>query len=75
MITKVLYFLMTLLLYVILFVIWCKFSYVIKMTSVVENVLNDNEFFANAVDMPKQRFEQQRKRKWLEGAISKENMH
>lgn len=54
---------MTLLLYVILFVIWCKFSYVIKMTSVVENVLNDNEFFANAVDMPKQRFEQQRKRK------------
>ena len=75
MITKVLYFLMTLLLYVILFVIWCKFSYVIKMTSVVENILNDNEFFANAVDMPKQRFEQQRKRKWLEGAISKENMH
>ena len=63
MITKVLYFLMTLLLYVI------------KMTSVVENILNDNEFFANAVDMPKQRFEQQRKRKWLEGAISKENMH
>ena len=66
---------MTLLLYVILFVIWCKFSYVIKMTSVVENILNDNEFFANAVDMPKQRFEQQRKRKSLEGAISKENMH
>ena len=63
MITKVLYFLMTLLLYVILFVIWCKFSYVIKMTSVVENILNDNEFFANAVDMPKQCFEQQRKRK------------
>ena len=54
---------MTLLLYVILFVIWCKFSYVIKMTSVVENILNDHEFFANAVDMPKQRFEQQRKRK------------
>lgn len=63
MITKVLYFLMALLLYVILFVIWCKFSYVIKMTSVVENILNDNEFFENAVDMPKQRFEQQRKRK------------
>ena len=33
------------------------------MTSVVENILNDNEFFENAVDMPKQRFEQQRKRK------------
>lgn len=70
-----LYFLMTLLLYVILFVIWCKFSYVIKMTSVVENILNDNEVFADAVDIPKQSFEQKRKRKGLEGAISKEKLH
>ena len=66
---------MTLLLYVILFVICCKFSYVIKMTSVVENILNDNEVFADAVDIPKQSFEQKRKRKGLEGAISKEKLH
>ena len=66
---------MTLLLYVILFVIWCKFSYVIKMTSVVENILNDNKFFADAVDIPKQSFEQKRKQEGLEGAISKEKLH
>ena len=45
------------------------------MTSVVENILNDNEFFADAADIPKQSFEQKRKRKGLEGAISKEKLH
>ena len=41
------------------------------MRSDVENTLNDDEFFADTVDTPKEVAEQYRKRQCLKGAISK----
>ena len=41
------------------------------MKSDVENTLNDDEFFADTVDTPKEAAEQHRKRQCLKGAISK----
>ena len=42
--------LLLLTLYVILFVIWWSFRHVIKMMADIENILNDDEFFADAAD-------------------------
>ena len=43
--------------------------YVIKMMADVENTLNENEFFEDTVDTPKEGVEQHRKRECLKDAI------
>ena len=54
MITEVSFPALRLPLYVILFVICWLFRHVIKMISDSENILNDDEFFADTVDTPKE---------------------
>ena len=56
---------------VILFVIWLRFRHVIKIMADVANILNDEEFFEDTVDTPKENIEQHRKRQCLKSAISK----
>ena len=58
-------------LYLILFHIWWRFRHVIKAMADVENVLNDDEFFGDTVDTPKEAIEQHRKRECLKSVISK----
>ena len=58
-------------LYLILFHIWWRSRHVIKAMADVENVLNDDEFFGDTVDTPKEAIEQHRKRECLKSVISK----
>ena len=53
-----------------LFVIWWRFRHVIKIMADVENILNDEEFFGDIVDTPKEGAEQHRKRECLKDVIS-----
>ena len=71
MITEVLLLALALPLYVILFIKWLQFQHVIKMMPDVENIVNFDEFFADAVDRLKEGVEQHRKRECLKNAISK----
>ena len=41
-------------LYLILFFIWWRFRHLIKIMADVGDILNDNEFFGDVVDMPKE---------------------
>ena len=54
MVTKVL---LVLPLYLILFFICWGFQYVIKITASVGDILNDDEFFGDIVDTPKEGIE------------------
>ena len=58
-------------LYVIWFAIRWRFRHVIKIMTDAENILNDDEFFADTVDTPKEGAEQHRKRECLKRAICK----
>ena len=58
-------------LYLILFFIWWQFRYLIKVMPDVENILNDDEFFGDIVDTPKEGIEQHKKWKCLKVAIDK----
>ena len=49
-------------LYLILFFIWWRFRHLIKAMDDVENILNDDDFFGDIVDTPKEGIEQHRKR-------------
>ena len=44
-------------LYLILFFIWCRFRCVMEK---VENILNDDDFFGDIADIPKEGIEQHR---------------
>ena len=66
MITEVL---LTLPLYLILFLIWLRFRHVIKIMSDVENILNDDDFFGDSADTPKEGIEQYKKRECFKGVI------
>ena len=68
MITEVLFMLP---LHLTLFLIWLRFRHVIKIMSDVENILNDEEFFGDTVNTPKEGVEQHKKRECLKSAISK----
>ena len=59
MITEVL---LILSLYLILFLIWWRFQHTIKIMTDVESILNDDEFFGDSVDTPKEGIEQHKKR-------------
>ena len=62
-------------LYLILFLIWYRFRYIIKIMPDVGDILNDNEFFGDVVDTPKEDIEQRKKRECLKGAIDKGKGH
>ena len=63
--------LLTLPLYLILFLIWWKFIHLIKIMADVENILNDDDFLGDSVDTLKEGIEQHRKRECLKSIISK----
>ena len=52
-------------LYLILFFIWWRFQHLIKIMADVGDILNDNEFFGNVIDTPKEGIEQHKKREKL----------
>ena len=45
-------------LYLILFLTWWQFRHTIKIMIDVENILNDDDFFGDTVDTPKEGIEQ-----------------
>ena len=57
-------------LYLILFFIWWRFRHLIKIMADVGDILNDNEFFGDIVDTPKESIERHRKRECLKNIIS-----
>ena len=58
-------------LYLTLFLIWWRFQYVIKALADVENMLNDDDFFGDTVDTPKEGIGQHRKRECLKSVIGR----
>ena len=58
-------------LYIILFFIWYQFRHLIKIMADVGDILNDNEFFGDVVDTPKEGIEQHKKREELKSVIDK----
>lgn len=63
---------MILLLYATLFAMWRRFWNVINIVLDAENILYNDELFADTVDTAKQNVEQHRKTKCLNGAMRKE---
>ena len=45
----------------ILFLIWWQFRHLINIMADIENILNDDDFFTDIADTPKQGIEQHRK--------------
>ena len=72
MITEVL---LILLLYLILFLIWWRFRHVINLMADVENILNNDDFFGDTVDTPKESIMQHRKRERLNSVTSKDKVY
>ena len=62
-------------LYLILFFIWWRFRHLIKTTADVGNILNDDDFFGDAVDTPKEGLEEHKKRECLKSVIGKGKTH
>ena len=62
-------------LYLILFFIWWRFRHLIKAMTDVGNTLNDDEFFGNIGDTPKEGIEQHKKRECLKSVIDKGKAH
>ena len=56
-------------LYLIWFFIWWLFQHLIKIMADVENILNDDEFFGEIVDTPKEGIVQHKKRECLKSVI------
>ena len=63
-------------LYLILFLIWWRFRHLMKiMADFGGDILNDNEFFGDVVDTPKEGIEQHKKREELKSVIDKGKPH
>ena len=58
-------------LYLTLFLIWWRFTHLTKAMADFENILNNDNFFGDTVDTPKEGIEQHRKRECLKGELSK----
>ena len=58
-------------LYLILLLIWRRFQHVIKEMVDVQNILNDDDFFGDTVDTPKEGIGQHRKRECLKSVIGR----
>ena len=72
MITEVL---LILSLYLILFFIRWRFRHLIKIMTNVGDILNDNDFFGDIVDTPKEGTEQQKKQECLKSVIGEGKTH
>ena len=72
MITEVL---LVLPLYLILFFILWRFRHLIKIMADVGEILNDDDFFGDVVDTPKEGIDQHRKREELKSVIDKSKVH
>ena len=48
-------------LYLILFFVWWRFQHLIKIMTDIEDILNDDDFFGDIVDSPKEGIEQHKK--------------
>ena len=62
-------------LYLILFFIWWRFRHLIKIMADVGDILNDDEFFGDVVDTPKEGIEQLNKQEELKSVIDKGKAH
>ena len=63
-------------LYLISFIIWWRFQALIKAIMIgVGDILNDDEFFGDIVDTPKEGIEQHKKREYLKNVINKGKAH
>ena len=62
-------------LYLILPFVWSRFRHLIRIMSNVETILNDDDFFGDIVDTPKEGIEQNRKRECLKSVINKGKAH
>ena len=62
-------------LYLILFFIWYRFRHLIKIMADVGDILNDDDFFSDVVDTPKEGIEQHKKRECLKSVIDKGKAH
>ena len=62
-------------LHLILFFIWHRFRHLIKIMADVGDILNDDEFFGDVVDTPKEGIEQHKKRECLKSVIDKGKAH
>ena len=62
-------------LHLILFFIWHRFRHLIKIMADVGDILNDDEFFGDVVDTPKEGIEQHKKREELKSAIDKGRLY
>ena len=58
-------------LYLILFFLWWRFRHLIKIMADVGDMLNDDEFFGDTVDTPKEGIAQFKKREELMSVIDK----
>ena len=58
-------------LYLILFFIWWRFRYLIKIITDAGDILNDTDFFGDIVDTTKEATEQHKKREELNSIIDK----
>ena len=67
--------LLVLTLYLILFFIWGRFRHLIKIMADVGDILNDNEFFGDVADTPKEGIDQHKKQEELKSAIDKGKAH
>ena len=62
-------------LYLMLFFIWWRFRHLIKIMADVGDILNDDDFFGDVVDTPKEGIEQHKKRECLKDVISMGKAH
>ena len=61
--------------YLIWFFIWWRFQHLIKIMTDVRDILNDDEFFGDVVDTPKEGIEQLNKQEELKSVIDKGKAH
>ena len=62
-------------LYLILLFIWWQFRYVMKIMADVGDILNNDDFFGDVFDTPKEGIEQHKKRECLKSVIDKGKAH
>ena len=61
--------------YLILFFIWYRFQHLIEIMADAEDILNNDEFFGDIVDTPKEVIEQHKKRECLKNVVDKGKAH
>ena len=62
-------------LYLILFFIWYRFQHLIKTMADTGEILNDDDFFDDVVDTPKEGIEQHKKRECLKSVVDRGKSH